>query len=262
MLITVEMQSSQPLRLSPWVHFEPSDLEMRMLYVQQLEPLQDPFFQDNMDPPTPQSYTGQQPSAAGEDLGGFFHPSGFNVSVDQPVPPHYYTQIEASPVQGDNDPEHDPPEFVAPQPVQDQAAELATPAALVDTLTSCQCPICGRLFKRDQEKRRHIRSFLPHWIYCHSPGCSFRCDRRDSLVSHWKGKHAGSGQAPQKQQRSQYEIYDPEPFVTLIVSGQMLMEIVESIALSEVKTRAEELGKGSAWEENWFGRRRRPHDEH
>jgi hypothetical protein len=169
-------------------------------------------------------------------------------------------------VQGDDDPEHDPQEFVAPPPVQDQATELATPAALADTLTSqCQCPICGRLFKRDQERKRHLRSFLPHWIYCPFPGCSFRCDRRDNLDSHWRRKHAGSGQAaPQKQPQSQYQIYDPAPLVTSIVSGKMSMESAESNALSKVETRAQELGKVVAWEGNWFGRtRRRPHtDEH
>ena len=86
------------------------------------------------------------------------------------------------------------------------------------------------------------------------------CNRRENLVSHWKEKHAASGQPPQKQQLSQYQIYDPAPLVTRIVSGQMLMEEAERIALSNVKTRAQELGKEGAWEGNWFGRTRRtPH---
>jgi len=159
-------------------------------------------------------------------------------------------------VQGDDGPEHDPPEFVASSPVQDQAAELAAPA---DTGTpQYPCPICGRIFQRSQERNRHVRSFLPHWIYCPFPhsSCPFRCNRRGNLANHWREEHAGSGHVPQKQH---YQIYDPDELVTAVVSGQMFMEQAENNALSAVGMRAQELGKEGTWGGDFWGRRRRPH---
>jgi len=162
----------------------------------------------------------------------------------------------------DEGPEYDPPEFVGnvgPPPVQDQAAELDAPA---DTGTSqFPCPVCGRIFKRVQERNRHVQSFLPHWIHCPYPrsSCPRRFDRRDNLVSHWKDKHADGGQAPQKHQQPQFQIYDPGPLVRSIVSGQTSMVTAENAALLEVARRAQELGKGNVWGGDWWGRRRRPH---
>ena len=152
---------------------------------------------------------------------------------------------------------HNLPEF-APPPVQDhdQAAELD---ASVGT-SQHPCPICGRIFKRSQERNRHVRSFLPHWIYCpfSRSNCSYRCDRRDNLASHWRKKHADSGQVSPSQQQ-QYQIYNPDPLVASVVSGQMSMEEAKNSALAQVEMRAQELGKGDAWARNWLGRRLKPH---
>ena len=157
-------------------------------------------------------------------------------------------------MQGDDNPVHDPPEFVAPLPVQDQAAGLDALADIM--IAQCPYPTCGRIFDRSQERNRHLRSFLPHWIHCPFQHCPYRCDRPDNLANHWTKKHSNHGQAPQQHE---YQIYDPNPLVTRVVSGQIAMEIAIDIALSQVEMRAPELGKEDAWRGNWWGRRLKPH---
>ena len=158
-------------------------------------------------------------------------------------------------MQGDDGPEHHHPEFVAPPPVPDQAAGLDAPADADPP--QCPCPICGHPFERIQERNRHLRTLLPHWIYCSFPGCPYRCDRRDNLVTHRRKRHANGGQAPQPQQ--EYQIYDPNQLVTRVIGGHITMEQAINSALSVVEMRAQELGKEDAWAGNWWGRRLRPH---
>ena len=157
----------------------------------------------------------------------------------------------------DNDLKHGPRGFVVPPPVPDQTAGPDPPA---DTSQQHPCPICARIFKRPQERNRHLRTFLPHWIYCpfSRSNCPYRCDRRDNLASHWRKKHADSGQILPSQEH-QYQIYDPDPLVASVLSGRMSMELVAEIALSDIEMRAQELGKGDAWARNWWGRRLKPH---
>jgi len=160
-------------------------------------------------------------------------------------------------MQGDDDPEHHPPEFVAPPQVQDQAAGLdAAPA----DAPQHPCPICGRPFDRNQEMTRHLCTFLPHSIYCAFPQCSYRCNRHDALASHWEKKHghANGGRAPQQQQH--YQIYDSNQLVTRVINGHMTMDDAIAGALSMVEMRAQQLGKEGAWAGDLWGRcRMRPH---
>ena len=132
--------------------------------------------------------------------------------------------------------------FLAHHPTQSEGDNTPPPA----------CPICERTFTRTQERNRHLRSHLPHYIYCPFPGCPWRCDRHDNLRNHWKRKHADSGQAPQKQE---CEIYNPDSFVELVTCGQMSIEEAGNAALFEVILRAFEEGKQDLWSENWWGRR-------
>jgi len=160
-------------------------------------------------------------------------------------------------VKGDDGLKHDPPGFVAPPPVPDQAAGPDPPAY---TSQQHPCPICRRIFKRLQERDRHLRMFLPQWIFCpfSRSNCPFRSDRRDNLVSHWKKEHADSGQVLPSQ-KQQYQIYDTDPLIALVVSGQMSMELAAETALPNVEMRAQELSKGDAWARNWWGRPPKPH---
>ena len=141
--------------------------------------------------------------------------------------------------------------FVTPPSVQDQAPGLDAPA---DTQPHPGlCLICGRIFRRRQDRNRHLRTFLPHWIHCPFPRCPYRCDRGDALALHWSKQHENSGQQAPRQQ--QYQIYDVDALVTLVVNRQMSMGFAIDTALSNVERRAQELDKEDAWERNWWGRR-------
>lgn len=106
--------------------------------------------------------------------------------------------------------------------------------------------------------KRHLRSFLPYWIHCPFTSCPYRCDRSSNLTNHWRKRHAGSGQTPPSQ-RLQYQIYDLDPLVRMVIGGMINMESAVDIALSQVQMRAQELGKGDVWARNWWGRRVPPH---
>jgi hypothetical protein len=113
------------------------------------------------------------------------------------------------------------------------------------------CRNCGKRFNRKQERNRHIRSYLPHSIYCPFPRCPWRCDRQGNLTKHWNEKHPNWGPAPQPQQS---RIYDPDSFVKLVVCGVWSVQLAAEIALSEVGMRTWELDKVGVWVDGW-GRR-------
>jgi len=143
--------------------------------------------------------------------------------------------------------------FLAPHSTQLEGdnAPVYDPLQLPpDTLPTC--PVCGQTFKRKQERNRHLRSYLPHCIYCPFPGCAWRCDRHDNLRNHWEKNHADYGQAPQKRG---CEIYNPDAFVKSVSRGEMSIEQAAESALSEVIRRAFEEDKQDLWAENWWGRR-------
>jgi len=129
------------------------------------------------------------------------------------------------------------------------------PGAAPANTSQPSCHICGRPFDRTQERNRHLRSFLPHWIFCAFSQCPYRCDRHDNLVAHWEKEHshANGGQAPQ--QLEEYQIYDSNELVAQVISGHITMEDAITDALSEVEQRAQELGKRGVWEGNLWGRR-------
>jgi hypothetical protein len=116
-----------------------------------------------------------------------------------------------------------------------------------------QCPICGRNFCRPPERDRHLGTFLPHWLFCPFPRCGWRGDRSLNLKTHWKTTHATSGEAPKPEE---CRIYDPDPLVQSVVSGESPIESVITIALQEVQIRAHVLDKVGVWHDRW-GRKRR-----
>jgi len=135
-----------------------------------------------------------------------------------------------------------PPPFVTPVPSQGQDTELDAP-------TDNPCPLCRRNFRRGQDRNRHIRTFLPHWVYCPFPCCPWRGDRQDNLKAHWK-THANCGQVLKQEQ---CKIYDPALLVKSVVDGELSIESAAYTALLEVERRAQELGKVGIWT-NWWGR--------
>jgi len=141
----------------------------------------------------------------------------------------------------------DASQVVPPPPSQTRDAQ---PNSLADTQPQA-CPICNRVYKRRQERDRHMRTFLPHAISCPFPHCSFRCDRYNILAKHWETNHPNIGQAPELQY---CQIYDPERLVKLVVSGSLTIESAAEMALSEVKMNAPRLGKENVWAD-WWGRK-------
>jgi hypothetical protein len=107
-----------------------------------------------------------------------------------------------------------------------------------------QCPVCGRNFPRPQERNRHIRAVLPHFLFCPISRCAWRGNRSDNLNSHWVTMHANLGAAPKPEECM---IYDPNPFVQKVVSGELSMESAEASALQAVESRAQELRKVGEW---------------
>jgi len=67
-----------------------------------------------------------------------------------------------------------------------------------------------------------------------------RCDRPDKLINRWQKKHA-TAVNPFKQVR----IYDLDSLVRMVTSGQMSMELVVDIVLSEVERRVPGLPVGN-----------------
>lgn len=116
-----------------------------------------------------------------------------------------------------------------------------------------QCPICRRIFRRPQERDRHLRTFLPHCLFCPFPRCGWRGDRSFDLRRHWTKTHTTFGEAPKPKE---CEIYDPDPLVRSVVCGESPIESVITIALGEVQSRAQVLNKVGIWKGGW-GRRRR-----
>ena len=138
---------------------------------------------------------------------------------------------------------NDHPPFVTPALSQGQVAELDAP-------TDNPCPLCGRNFRRNQDRNRHIRTFLPHWVYCPFPRCPWRGDRQDNLKAHWKTAHAKCGQVLKQ---DNCKIYDPALLVKSVVGRELSIESAAHTALLEVERRAQELGKVGIWTD-WWGR--------
>ena len=100
------------------------------------------------------------------------------------------------------------------------------------------CPVCQVTFRRVQERNRHVESYLPHWIRCPYPGCTWTGRRQwDFKNQHWIGKHSEAGQAPAE---GASEIYDPRFFVKLIVDGTPVDEVARS-AFTKIRECLERL---------------------
>jgi hypothetical protein len=144
---------------------------------------------------------------------------------------------------------HDASQVVPPPPSPTQDTQPNAPA---DTQPQAACPICKEVYKRWQERDRHMRTFLPHSISCPFLHCDFRCDRYNILAKHWEKRHPNTGQAPELRY---CQIYDPEKLVKSVVSGSLTIESAAEMALSQVKMNAPRLGKEKVWAEDWWGRK-------
>jgi len=159
--------------------------------------------------PTPIPYVWQQIFLPQDDASLLHIPLEFDISGmsqsqhSSPQPPSP-SEFETFTMEGD-----ERPPFGPPAPSQDQVPELDAP-------TDNPCPLCRRNFRRRQDRNQHIRTFLPHWVYCPFLHCPWRGDRQDNLKAHWK-THANCGETL-KQERC--KIYDPALLVKSIVSCQ------------------------------------------
>jgi len=154
-----------------------------------------------------------------------------------------------------------PPQLAIPSPLESQIVQtmpflfqVPHPAPLAPKPSLCPRPLCPKQFHRKQDRDRHIRSYLPHCIYCPFPLCGWRSGRPENLARHWNAAHHYYGPVPG---RDQSLIYDPNLLVGLILDGFLTVEQAASIAASFVMDRAGELGKGGVWGNPWGRRMRR-----
>lgn len=110
------------------------------------------------------------------------------------------------------------------------------------------CPECKEPFGRQQELRRHFRSFhLPCWIYCPYTPCSWRGHRKEDFWRHLDNQKCGP-----KPERERYEIYVADLVLEWILEEPGIStESGTNYALDFVAERALELGKMGEWADLW-----------
>jgi len=162
----------------------------------------------------------------------------------------YSSIMQVFPIHGDTGLVHDALQVAQPAPAPPSQNQVAQPGAPTD-ITPQICPICDKDFGRVQERDRHLRTFLPHWLFCPVKLCSWRGNRYFNFKEHWESMHASSSQALPTQEHC--EIYDPDRFVKLILR-QLSTESAAEEARLEVERRSYELDKGLIWADGW-GRR-------
>jgi len=184
-----------------------------------------------------------------------FHPT---VSEGQLVArgPSYPGSQQIFPGQGGATTGHaiyDPSQFAPPVPFQNQVDPHSARRPRTRPGPQ-QCQKCQRLFNRRQERDRHLRSYLPHWIYCPFPHCPWRGDRIDIFKRHWGDNHGVEGAVPV---RWQFEIYSPDEVVEFINLGVLSVDDAAVYARSLVDARMWELGKKDVWGRDSWGRKER-----
>jgi hypothetical protein len=105
--------------------------------------------------------------------------------------------------------------------------------------------VCGDVYKRCQELRRHLLDVhLPDSICCPDSTCPWHGTRKETLHKHIKGsKNCG----PKPEWVQQYEIYDTELILQKLLVELVPFETVETLALEFIEERARELEKVDAW---------------
>ncbi|KAF8472952.1 hypothetical protein DFH94DRAFT_807149 [Russula ochroleuca] len=131
------------------------------------------------------------------------------------------------------------PRSVTPTPSEDLDAQPNEPTPSIPSL----CPICGKRFSGARERNRHLKSYLPHSIYCPFKDCPWTGRRRCDLTTHWGKKHSKTGQVLGSEK---YKIYEPKAFVKSILDGSSHVEVACRSAYEKVQERLLELGKVDA----------------
>jgi len=123
-----------------------------------------------------------------------------------------------------------------------------SPSASTGNRSSLLCPGCGiQVGHRLQNLKRHILStHLPCWIYCPYPLCAWRGSRNEEFE-----RHLTKNQCGPKPSREQYQIYDTNLVLDLILEAGTSVDVAASYALDFVAERAMELGKGEEWRDRW-----------
>ncbi|KAH9065305.1 hypothetical protein EDB87DRAFT_1050139 [Lactarius vividus] len=211
------------------------------------------YQQDDLHPKTFQEW----PSALGwpapwtiENLGFMFNnweresqvialPQGSHINEVVPTP----TRSATVPVPETNSPGFSLGTQPAGAPTPGTEAPLEEPQSTTGT---CPDPACIHVsYARQQELERHVLKHLPHHLYCPHPGCSWRGDRRYSLVDHYKKQH------PQDQldlgSSYAFTIYDGKQLAKRIVNREVTLEQAKDRANALVRTKAVDLGKYAMW---------------
>jgi uncharacterized C2H2 Zn-finger protein len=122
----------------------------------------------------------------------------------------------------------------------------------VSAQTVLACPVCHAVYRRPQDRKRHMLIHLPCWLQCPEGGCPWRGDRWENLQRHRNKNHSYSSQ---KVDRIESMIYDPWPLVEGIKDESTLQNATQQ-AISSVKKRAVEVGKLELWEGDFWKRRK------
>jgi hypothetical protein len=109
------------------------------------------------------------------------------------------------------------------------------------------CPECERKLVRKQELGRHILStHLPCWIRCPYSRCSWQGSRREEFEKHLKREGCGP-----KPEREQYEIYDTQLILGLILKDAIPVDVAARYARGLKEERGIELDMTGEWDEPW-----------
>jgi hypothetical protein len=79
------------------------------------------------------------------------------------------------------------------------------------------------------------------------------------MKKHWSTIHA-TRTSPEFE-REDCRIYDPDPLLQSVVSGESTIEVAIELALQAVEIRAQELDKVGIWDDGWGRRPKLPLEE-
>ncbi|KAH9080406.1 hypothetical protein EDB83DRAFT_979407 [Lactarius deliciosus] len=177
-------------------------------------------------------------------------PQSLNLDDQAIAPPHgsHVNEVAPTPIRSATvpAPETTLPEFpTGTQPAGAPALGTEAPPEESQSMTgSCPDPTCTVDCGRLQELERHVLKHLPHYIYCPHPDCSWRGNRRYSLIDHYKKQH---GEVLDRDSSDVFTIYDGKRLAKRLVNRELTLEQATDEADGLVRTKAVELGKWAMW---------------
>ena len=143
-----------------------------------------------------------------------------------------------------------------PQPIFPQYPSTSIQGSITTPVIKTKewdCYICSESFHRRQERDRHEKTHLPHFIHCPLPHCTWRGNRTHLFKEHWKQAdhrpyHRYYGRAPKG---SQIETYDPCAVLSQLRSGAISLSEAEDQAIFLVQVKGYELQQPNMCADPW-----------